>query len=80
MDEIIKIFDIKKNNINSKYNISSILYYSKPFLSFPKDSSKIYNFIQNIYPNTVRVTFILNTPHYNNKIYFLNIDIENLEN
>ena len=39
MDEIINIFDIKKNNINSKYNISSILYYSKPFLSFPKDSS-----------------------------------------
>ena len=78
MDDIIKIFDIKKNDINSENEISSVLYYSKPFMSFSKDRSKIYNFANNIYPNTVRVTFILNPPKYNNKIYFSNIDIDEL--
>ena len=78
MDEIIKIFQKKKNSINSTNEISSILYYGKPFMSFSKDRSIADNFAKNIYPNTVRVMFILNPPKYNEKIFFSNIDIDSL--
>ena len=79
MDEIINIFQLKKNKIKQENEISSILYYSKPFMSFSKNYSKILNFAKDIYPNTVRVTFILNPPKYNDKIYFSNIDIDELK-
>ena len=39
MDEIIKNVNIKKNNVKSKNEISSPLYYSKRFLSFSKSRS-----------------------------------------
>ena len=78
-DEIVKIFEMKKKNVNSENEISSILYYSKPFMSFSKNHSKILSFANTIYPNTVRVTFILNPPKYNDKIYFSNIDIDKLK-
>ena len=80
IEEIIKIFDRKnKNNIQSKDEISSILYYSKPFLSFSKEKAKTFSFAQNIYPNTVRVMFILKPPKNKDKIYFSNIDIDALK-
>ena len=78
MEEIIKIFDIKKNSIKEQNEISSVLYYSKPFLSFSKERAKTEKFANKIYPDTVRVTFILNPPKYKNKIYFSNIDIDKL--
>ena len=78
-DEIIKIFEMKKNNINTENKVSSILYYSKPFMSFSKDYSKTLAFANIIHPNTVRVTFILNPPKYDNKIFFSNIDIDELK-
>ena len=78
-DEIIKIFEMKKNNINAENKVSSILYYSKPFMSFSKDYSKTLAFANIIHPNTVRVTFILNPPKYDNKIFFSNIDIDELK-
>ena len=79
MEEIIKIFKDKKNNIIEKDEISSILYYSKPFLSFSKNREKTKSFAQKIYPDTVRVTFILNPPKNKNNIYFSNIDIDKLK-
>ena len=79
MDEIIKIFDKKKNSINQNNQISSILYYGKPFMSFSKDKKVTYNFAKKIFPNTVRVMFKLEPPKYNNKIYFSNIDIDKLD-
>ena len=78
MEEIINIFEVKKKNINEKNEISSILYYSKPFLSFSKEREKTLNFANKIYPNTVRVTFILNPPKNKDNIYFSNIDIDKL--
>ena len=48
-------------------------------MSFSKDYSKTLVFANNIYPNTVRVTFILNPPKYDNKIFFSNIDIDELK-
>ena len=78
MDEILKIFKLKKNNLQSQNEISSILYYAKPFMSFSKERSVALKFAKIIYPNTVRVTFILNPPKFNNKIYFSNIDIDQL--
>ena len=79
MEEIIKIFEYKKNYNNSQNEISSILYYSKPFLSFSKDKSKTLNFANKIYPNTVRVTFVLNPPQHNKDVYYSNIDIDKLK-
>ena len=79
MEEIINIFEHKKNNIKEKNEISSILYYSKPFLSFSKERKKTLNFANTIYPNTVRVTFILNPPKCNDNVYFSNIDIDKLK-
>ena len=78
MDEIIKIFEFKKNNSQSKNEISSILYYAKPFMSFSKERSVTLKFAKIIYPNTVRVMFILNPSKYKDKIYFSNIDIDEL--
>ena len=79
MEEIINIFEHKKNNIKEKNEISSILYYSKPFLSFSKEREKTLNFANKIYPNTVRVTFILNPPKCKDNVYFSNIDIDKLK-
>ena len=79
MNEIIEMFETKKNNIKKDNEISSIVYYSKPFLSFSKSKTKLLNFANVIYENTVRVTFILNPPKYNNKIFFSNIDIDELK-
>jgi len=79
MEEIIKMFEHKKKNIENKNEISSILYYSKPFMSFSKHKSKIINFAKKIYPNTVRVNFVLNPPKHNKKIYYSNIDIDKLQ-
>jgi len=71
MDNIIKIFELKKNNIQGQNEISSVIYYSKPFLSFTKDISKIPD--KNIKPGKVRVKFILNPPKYKDKFFFSNI-------
>ena len=79
MNEIIRLFEIKKQDINNKNEISSILYYSKPFLSFTKDKSQIYKFANIIQPNTVRITFIINPPKHKDKIYYSNIDIDELK-
>ena len=79
MEEIIKIFEIKKNNIIEKNEISSILYYSKPFLSFSKEREKTLNFAKEIFPNTVRVTFILNPAKCKDNVFFSNIDIDTLK-
>ena len=78
MEEIISIFEVKNNNIINQNEISSILYYSKPFMSFSKNKSKINAFATKIYQNTVRVIFILNPPKYYKKLYFSNIDIDAL--
>ena len=76
MDNIIKIFELKKHNINQLNEISSVIYYSKPFLSFTKDISKIPD--KEKIPGNVRVKFILNPPKYKDKIFFSNIDMENI--
>ena len=76
MDNIIKIFELKKNNIQGQNEISSVIYYSKPFLSFTKDISKIPD--KNIKPGKVRVKFILNPPKYKDKIFFSNIDMNKI--
>ena len=76
MNEIIKLFQDKNEDKNNKNELSTILYYSKPFLSFSKERSKAEKFAQNIYPNTVRVTFILKPPKVKEKIFYSNIDID----
>ena len=48
-------------------------------MSFSKSESRTSNFAKIIHPNTVRVKFILNNPKYDNKIYFSNIDIDELK-
>ena len=48
-------------------------------MSFSKHKSKITNFATKIYPNTVRVNFVLNPPKHNKKIYYSNIDIDKLQ-
>ena len=79
MEEIINIFEVKKKNALENNEISSILYYSKPFLSFSKEREKTLAFANTIYPNTVRVTFILNPPMNKDNVYFSNIDIDKLK-
>jgi len=79
MEEIIKRFEEKKINIEDENKISSILYIAKPFMSFSKHKSKAQNFAKTIYPNTVRVTFILNPPKHSGEIYYPNIDIDKLK-
>ena len=79
MEEIIKSFEDKKANIKDKKELSSILYYSKPFILFSKNKSETLNFSKNIYPNTVRVTFILYPPKNSGEIYYSNIDIDKLK-
>jgi hypothetical protein len=79
MNDIISIFEIKNKEKNNQTEISSILYYSKPFMSFSKVKSKAEKFANHVYPNTVRVTFILNPPKYKDKIYYSNIDIDELK-
>ena len=78
MDEIIQIFEKKKNGDKTNKEISSILYYGKPFMSFSKDRTVTYNFAKTIYPNTCRVMFILNPPKLKDKVFFSNIDIDKL--
>ena len=79
MEEIIKIFEDKKANIKNQNEISSILYYSKPFLSFSKHKSKALKFAKKIQPNTARVLLVLNPPKHSGEIYYSNIDIEKLK-
>jgi len=79
MEEIIKSIENIKANIKNIKEISSILYYSKPFMSFSKHKSKTLTFAKKILDNTVRVTFILNPPKYSGKKYYSNIDIDKLE-
>ena len=76
MDNIINIFELKKNNSQEKNEISSVIYYSKPFLSFTKDISKISD--KKIKPGKVKVKFILNPPKYKDKIFFSNIDMQDI--
>ena len=79
MDEIIKLLELKNQDINNQNEISSILYYSKPFMSFSKVKSKTEAFAKNIFPNTVRVLFKINPPKNKEKIYYSNIDIDELK-
>ena len=79
MDEIIKLLELKNQDINNQNEISSILYYSKPFMSFSKKKSKTEAFAKKIFPNTVRVLFKINPPKYKEKIYYSNIDIDELK-
>ena len=79
MEEIIKIFEDKKKNINNQNDISSVLYYSKLFLSFSKKKSKALKFAKTIKPNTVRILFVLNPPKHSGEIYYSNIDIDKLK-
>ena len=78
MDEIIKNINIKKNNVKSKNEISSPLYYSKRFLSFSKSRSIAENYLKKGGENKVTVLLILNPPKFKDKIYFSNIDIDQL--
>jgi len=79
MEVIIKSIENIKTNIKNIKEISSILYYSKPFMSFSKNKSTVRNFAKNKSDNTVRITFILNPPKHSGERYYSNIDIEKLK-
>ena len=78
MDEIIKSFENKKTNIKNQNEISSILYYSKPFLSFSKYKKIALKFAKTIKQNTARVLLIINPPKHSGEIYYSNIDLDKL--